>query len=138
MIKKNNLFIGGSTLLFLLVSSSSAYASSISGGYVELSSSNLKSLVSVIKEGGLSLFKAKVKGKGLTPYQWHYIDGGKWLFGVYGTKVQSTYVHYGRTHSATAKNGMGAGTCVKVHAGITAFSQVNATMRNNKAYYNVY
>ncbi|WP_263863006.1 hypothetical protein [Ligilactobacillus ruminis] len=74
-------------MLFLLVSSSSAYASSISGGYVELSSSNLKSPVSVIKEGGLSLFKAKVKGKGLTPYQWHYIDGGKWLFGVYGTKV---------------------------------------------------
>ncbi|MCR5749283.1 lactococcin 972 family bacteriocin [Ligilactobacillus ruminis] len=66
------------------------------------------------------------------------MDGGKWLFGIYGTKVQSTYVHYGRTHSATDKNGMGAGTRVKVHAGITAFSQVNATMRNNKAYYNVY
>lgn len=84
--QKNNLFIGVN-LAFLLVSSSSAYASSISGGYVELSRSNLKSPVSVIKEGRLALFKAKVKGKGLTPYQWHYVDGGKWLFGGYKGSV---------------------------------------------------
>ena len=85
--QKSNLFIGGQPCFFLLVSSSSAYASSTSGGYVELSSSNLKSPVSVIKEGRLALFKAKVKGKGLTPYQWHYVDGGKWLFGGYKGSV---------------------------------------------------
>ena len=69
IIHKKTILLSGATLLFLLVSSSSAYASSIGGGYVELSSSNLKSPVSVIKEGGLALFKAKAKGKGLTPYQ---------------------------------------------------------------------
>lgn len=114
------------------------------GGYVELSKDNSQSTSVLIsanferRENFVNAMNSRIKGKGLEPYKWHYIDGGRWLFGVYGTKVQSTYIHYGRTHSATAKNGMGAGTRVKVHAGVTAFSQVNATTRNNKAYYNVY
>ena len=116
-------------------------SSSTGGGYVELSTTDTTAptpVISLNSNDTLAVSKAAVKGKGLAPYKWHHIDGGDWLFGVYGTKVQSTYKHAKRNHTATAHNGNGVGPRVKARAGNTAFSQVNATLTGNKAFYGFY
>ncbi|RMC40732.1 hypothetical protein F5ESL0236_02155 [Lactobacillus sp. ESL0236] len=68
------------------------------------------------------------------PYEWHHIDSGDWLFGVYGTKVQSTYKHSSRNHTAAAKNANGDGRRRRdyARAGSTAFSKVNVAIKGNK------
>lgn len=106
--------------------------SSNEGGYVELSTKDKSAPVQLISSHGYS-----PRG-GLAPYEWHRKDGGDWLFGVYGTKVQSTYIHNKRNHTATAKNGYGNGRRDYARAGSAAFSQVNATTKGNKAYYGFY
>ncbi|WP_279083568.1 lactococcin 972 family bacteriocin [Lactobacillus apis] len=110
-------------------------SSSNYGGYVELSTNDTSAPVQFISSKGYS---TRGGGAGLAPYKWHHKDGGEWLFGVYGTKVQSTYKHNRRNHTTTAKNGDGNGRRDYARAGATAFSQVNATFSGNKAYYGFY
>lgn len=104
------------------------------GGYVELTV-NDNSPTAVMPTNGVAYKTAASK---LTPHKWNSVDGGKWQFGVYATKVQSTYKHSKCNHTATAKNGDGNGPRVKAKAGNTAFSSVNATLMGNKAYYGFY
>ncbi|KAA8380312.1 lactococcin 972 family bacteriocin [Leuconostoc mesenteroides] len=148
MGKKATMFLLSGLLGLILVPAVNVSAdtvdssnSSTEGGYVNLSTTNKTLATQVIPLNGNNVFtvsKAAVNGKGLVPYAWHSIDGGDWLFGVYGTKVQSTYKHSSRNHTATAQNGFGSGPRVKAPAGGTAFSQVTASVRNNQAYYGFY
>lgn len=66
------------------------------------------------------------------------VGGGTWNSGFSGTKVYSQYYHGSKKHSATAKNGWGAGVRNTQKAGIWAYSSVNSTLTGNKTYWAVY
>ncbi len=64
------------------------------------------------------------------------VGGGTWIYGFNGTKHSSAYQHLTKKHSATAKNGNGAGKRDTRAAGVQAFSQVNSTLTGNTVWWN--
>lgn len=74
----------------------------------------------------------------IKPFAYESVGGGQWYHGVNGTKVYSEYLHNGKKHSATAKNGNGAGKRDIQELGVWATSYVNATLTGNKAYWDAW
>lgn len=64
------------------------------------------------------------------------VGGGVWNYSFNGTKHSSAYQHLTKKHSATAKNGDGAGRRDVRVAGVQAFSQVNSTLTGNTVWWN--